>query len=199
MAKPTTAVLIAAATVLLLVATAYAGLPRPKHTGEIEVPRSIAGVELGMRINKADREWGRKGDCGRVRERRGIRACVYEGRNPRAGFATIESARRRKVSSVAIQAGLHRGEYVFKGRLLRIETSEGIGLGSRRARIRKAYPRATPTANKTGYIVDGRGRSYMTFQTLDREQVTGITLVDGDHQGRVAAPTALDSALATRP
>jgi hypothetical protein len=199
MAKPATTALIAAAAALLLAATAYAGLPRPRHSNEIEVPTAIAGVELAMRINRADREWGRKGDCGRVRKRGRIRACAYEGRNPRAGTATIESARRRKVSSVAIQAGLHRGDYVFKGRLLRIDTSEGIGLGSRRARVRKAYPRAIPTANKTGYIVEGEGRSYMTFQTLDRKHVTGITLVDGVHQGRVAATAALDSALVTRP
>jgi hypothetical protein len=197
MSKPTTTVLLAAVAALLLAATAYAGLPRPKHTDEIDVPRSIAGVELGMRINKADREWGRTGDCGRAPERKGIRSCIYEGRNPRAGSATIESARRRKVSSVAIEAGLHRGEYVFKGRLLRFETEERIGLGSSRSDVRKAYPRALRAANKTGFIVEGPGRSYMSFQTLDRKRVTGIALVDGRSQGRVPA-TALDS-LATRP
>lgn len=188
--------LAAAAAALLLAAGAYAGLPKPKRGHEIDVPRSIAGVEPGMRINEADREWGRTGDCGRFRERRRIRACVYVGRNPRAGMATIEAARRRKVSSVAIAAGIHRGEYVFKGRLLRFETDEGIGLGSPRADVRKAYPKALRAADKTGFIVAGPGRSYMTFQTLDRERVTGIALVDGNHQGRVAA---LDSALPTRP
>ncbi|KAA0273117.1 MAG: hypothetical protein EDQ89_05890 [Acidobacteria bacterium] len=196
MSKPITTALIAATSALLLAATAYAGLPRPRHTDEIDVPRSIAGVELGMSLKRADREWGRAGDCGRARERRGIRACVYEGRNPRAGAATIESARRRKVSSIAIRAGLHRGEYVFRGRLLRLATRERIGLGSSRADVRKAYPRALPTANRTGFIVAGPGRSYLTFQTLDRWRVTGIALVDGEHQGRVAA---LDSASPTRP
>jgi hypothetical protein len=195
MTKPTTIALIAAAAALLLVATAHAGLPKPKHGDEIDVPRSIAGVELGMRINEADREWGRKGDCRRVPERKRIRTCVYEGRNERAGSAAIEAARRREVSSVAIYAALERGEYVFKGRLTRFETDDGIGLGSRRSDVRKAYPRALRAANKTGFIVEGPGRSYMTFQTLDRKRVTGITLLDGDSQGRVAA---LESP-ATRP
>ena len=39
------------------------------------------------------------------------------------------------------------------------------------------------TANKTGYIVEGKGRSYMTFQTFDDKRITGITLVDGKHHG----------------
>jgi len=196
MPKPIAIALVAALALLLLAASAHAGLPRPKRGHEIDVPRSIAGVELGMSIAGADREWGRTGDCGRAPGRRGIRACAYVGRNPRAGSATIEAARRRDVSSVAVEAGLHRGAYVFKGRLLRFETDEGIGLGSRRADVRRAFPKALRTANRTGFIVEGPGRSYMTFQTLDRKRVTGIALVDGDHQGRVAA---LDSSLPTRP
>jgi hypothetical protein len=195
MSKPITTALVVAAAALLLAAAASAALPRPKETNEIDVPRSIGGVEPGMKIKRADREWGRAGDCGRVRERKGIRACVYEGRNERAGSALIESARRREVSSVAIHAALERGRYVFKGRLTRFETDDGIGLGSRRSEVRKAYPRALRAANKTGFIVEGPGRSYMTFQTFDRKRVTGIALLDGEGQGRVAA---LDS-LATRP
>lgn len=191
MSKPLAITLAAVLAALSLAASASAGLPKPKHGYEIDVPRSIAGVAPGMRIGRADREWGRTGDCGRFRERRRIRACVYVGRNPRAGAATIESASRRRVSSVVIAAGLHRGEYVLKGRLLRFETEEGIGLGSSRADVRKAYPKALRAADRAGFIVEGKGRSYMTFQTLDRERVTGITLVDGNHQGRVAA---LDSA-----
>jgi hypothetical protein len=199
MSKPTATFLAAGLAALLLAATASAGLPKPQHGHEIDVPRSIAGVELGMKIDKADREWGRRGDCGRVRERKRIRACVYEGRNERAGRAVIEAARRREVSSVAILAALERGEYVFKGRLTRFETDDGIGLGSRRSDVRKAYPRALRAANKTGFIVEGPGRSYMTFQTLDRKRVTGITLVDGDSQGRVAPRAAGLDSLATRP
>jgi len=195
MAKPTASLLAVAAAALLVAPGAGAALPRPKHTSEIDVPRSIAGVGLGTPIARADREWGRTGDCGRDEERKGLRICSYQGRNPRAGDATIEAARRRKVSAIGIQAGLDGDRYVFKGRLMRMRTGKGIGLGSRAARVRKAYPRAIPTADRTGYIVEGERRSYMAFQTLDRKHVTGIELVDGVGQGRAAA---LDS-LATRP
>jgi hypothetical protein len=192
-----TAILIATAIAALLVAAAAsAGLPRPKRSNEIDVVRSIGGVELGMRLKRADREWGRTGDCGRIRERKGIRACAYESRNPGAGSAAIEAARRSAVSSVGIYAGLDGKRYTFKGRLRRLRTEDGIRLGSPRADVRKAYPTALRAANKTGFLVEGPGRTYMSFQTLDRKRVTGITLVDGTSQGRTAA---LESLFAKRP
>ena len=66
---------------------------------------------------------------------------------------------------------------------MRIEAKRNVGLGARGKKVPKAYPDAIRTANRTGYIVEGKGRSYMTFQTLDGEHITGITLVDGRHQG----------------
>ena len=44
-----------------------------------------------------------------------------------------------------------------------------------RSKLRSTYPKAIRTANKTGYIVEGKGRSYMTFQTFDDKRITGIT------------------------
>ena len=169
-----------AALALALAAAAAAGLPKPKDTVRIEVPKSIAGVELKMKLKRANKEWGHRGDC----DFRGVQSCTYEGRNPRVGSASIEAARRGNVSSFGIFAGRDgKDEYVFKGRLLRFDTKEGIGLGDKGAKVPRAYPKAIRTANKTGYIVEGKGRSYMTFQTFDDKRITGITLVDGKHHG----------------
>jgi hypothetical protein len=180
MPRAFTALLAVSALVLLLAASASAALPKPRHTKKIDVPRSIAGVGLKMKIEDADKEWGRKGDC----DLKGFSTCVYEARNPRSGSASIEAARRGNVSSIGIFAGRNKNDrWVFKGKLTRIEAKRGIGLGARARKVPKAYPEAIRTANRTGYIVEGRGRSYMTFQTLDGKHVTGITLVDGRHQG----------------
>lgn len=180
MKKLATGALAATLAVLALAPAADAGLPKPKDTSKIVVPDSIAGVVLKEKIKQANKAWGRRGDC----DFRGFQSCVYEGRNPRAGKATIEAARRGNVSSFGIYAGRDENdEYVFKGKLLRFETKEGIGLGSKGARVPKAYPKAIKTANGTGYIVPTKGHPYMTFQTLDGKRITAITVLDGKHQG----------------
>jgi hypothetical protein len=180
MRKLTTAALAAALIALALAPAAGAGLPKPKDTKRIDVPESIAGVVLKKKIKQANKAWGRRGDC----DFRGFQSCVYEGRNPRAGRALIEAARRGNVSSFGIYAGRDSSdEYVFKGKLLRFETKQGIGLGSKGSRVRKAYPKAIATANGTGYLVAGDKHSYMTFQTLGGKRITAITVVDGKHQG----------------
>jgi len=180
MSRAATTVLLAVAGLALgLAAPAAAALPKPKDEA-IEVPSSIAGVALKTGIERADRAWGRRGDCALE----GLQSCVYESRDPRKGSASIEAAHRGMVSSISVLAGRNgRDRYVFEGRLTRLETKEGIGLGDRGRKVAKAYPEAIRTAHKTGYLIEGRGRSYMTFQTLDRKHITGITLVDGRHQG----------------
>ena len=180
MPRAATALLVATALALLLAASASAALPKPRHTKKIDVPKSIAGIGLKMKIEDADKEWGRKGDC----DLKGFSTCVYDARNPRSGSASVEAARRGNVSSIGIFAGRNKNDrWVFKGKLLRIEAKRGIGLGAPGRKVPKAYPDAIRTANRTGYIVEGKGRSYMTFQTLDGKHITGITLVDGRHQG----------------
>ena len=180
MPRAVIAPIVTAALALLLAASASAALPKPRHTKKIDVPESIAGVGLKMKIEDADKEWGRRGDC----DLKGFSTCVYEGRNPRSGSASIEAARRGNDSSIGIFAGRNKNDrWVFKGKLMRIEAKRNIGLGARGKKVPKAYPDAIRTANRTGYIVEGKGRSYMTFQTLDGEHITGITLVDGRHQG----------------
>ncbi len=164
---------------LVLATAASAGLPKPKGD-RIVVPERIADVSLGLSIKKANKAWGRQGDC----DLRGFQSCTYAGRNPRAGSASIEAAVKGRVSSFGIFAGrTGDGRYFYKGKLLFLETKEGIGLGDKGAKVARAYPKAIKTANRTGYIVEGRGRSYMTFQTLDGKRITAITVVDGDNQG----------------
>ena len=174
------ALLPALALALLLPSTGSASLPRPDKA-LIKVPQSIGGVELKQRLIAADKAWGRTGDCDLSSK---AKSCIYESRNERAGVARIDAAARKRVSSFAIEAGRNsRGDYVFKGRLLKFETRQRIGLGDKGKKVKKHYPEAIATANRTGYIIEGEGRSYMTIQTLDGKRITAISVVDGRHQG----------------
>ena len=179
MRKLAIAGLAIAALGLAVAPAASAGLPKPRETKRIDVPETIGGVRLGMKIKHANRSWGRRGDC----DFRGFQSCLYEAKSPRKGNAVIEAAKRGDVSSFGIFAGRDGDRYVFEGRLMGFQAKRGIGLGDKGRKVRRAFPKAIRTANDTGWIVEGRRRSYMTFQTLDGKHITGITVVDGAEQG----------------
>jgi len=161
-------------------AGAAAALPKPEDP-TIDVPSSIGGVTVKDRLKDADRAWGRSGKCD---DAPGIETCSYASDDPLKGRAAIAAAVHKRVSSVSIKAGQDdEGAYVFTGRLMRFETPEGIGLGDPGKRIRKAYPEAIKTAGGTGFLIPGAGKSYMTVQTFAGKRITGITVVDGKHQG----------------
>jgi hypothetical protein len=165
---------------LLAPATGLASLPKPDDV-LIEVPATIGGVELKQNIKKADKIWGKTGECDFSDS---FKSCIYQGKNALAGQATIEAAVHGQVSGFAIEAGLSKeSRFVFKGRLLKFETKQGIGLGDKGKRVLEAYPDAIKTANNTGYIIEGKGKSYMTIQTLDAKRITAISVIDGKHQG----------------
>ena len=178
--RPLTVVLAALCTALAAPATALAALPKPRDS-TIAVPGSIGGVAVKQGLKDADRAWGRTGACDLSP---GFKSCSYESGDPLKGRAWIDAATRKRVSSFAIEAGRDEdGGYVFAGRLLRFETEDGIGLGDKGGRVPKAYPDAIKTAGKTGYLIEGERRSYMTFQTLGGNRITAITVFDGKHQG----------------
>ena len=165
---------------LLVPASAGAALPKAKSK-RIVVPSSIGGVELRDRITEANRTWGGDGKCDFSLR---LKTCVYASADERKGRAEIDAAVQKQVSSFAIEAGRdEEGDYVFEGGLTRFRTSEGIGLGDPGKRIKKAYPEAIKTAGKTGYLIPGPGKSYMTVQTLGGSRITAIAVLDGDHQG----------------
>jgi len=172
--------LAACVALLLLPASGHAALPKPKRQ-QILVPASIGGVELKQRIRDADAAWGSSGYCDLSP---GLQSCTYESKDPRKGHAEIDAAVQKRVSSFAIVAGRdEEGHFVFEGKLLRFRTPEGIGLGDKGRKIGRAYPDAIKTAGKTGYLIEGKGKSYMTVQTLGGKRITAITVVDGLHQG----------------
>jgi hypothetical protein len=173
--------LIALLAALALPASGLAALPKPKDRS-IVVPSSIGGVEVKQGLKNADRAWGRTGDCDLSGS---FKSCRYASDDALKGSASIDAAARGKVTSFVIAAGRdEEGAYVFAGRLLRFRTDAGIGLGDRGAKVAKAYPDAIKAAGKTGYLIPGRGRSYMTVQTLaPGKRITAITVVDGRHQG----------------
>jgi len=165
---------------MLLPASGFAALPKARDS-RIVVPSSIGGVSMEQRLKDADKAWGRTGDCDLSP---GLKSCVYESEDPLEGSARIDAAVHKRVSSVEIRAGRdEEGAYVFKGKLRKFRTAEGIGLGDLGRKVPKAYPEAIKTAGKTGYLIEGKAKSYMTLQTLGGKRITAITIVDGFHQG----------------
>ncbi|MFN8112454.1 MAG: hypothetical protein U0R51_04570 [Solirubrobacterales bacterium] len=155
---------------LVLAAAASAALPKPD--GPIKVPTDLAGVKLGMKIKSADGAWGGKGDCQSSGD---FKYCLYDGGEQ--GSAQL-SAEKGEISSAVINAGFRDGQYSFKGPLMKFETKEGLGLGDKLSKVKKAYPKAKKNGT-AGFYIAGKGKSAMGFTTNDGKHITGIYLSDG--------------------
>ena len=154
----------------VLAATASAALPKPD--GPIKVPTDLAGVKLGMKIKAADDAWGGKGDCQTSGD---FKYCNYAGGEQ--GSAQL-SAEQGEISSASINAGFKDGKYDFSGPLMKFETKQGLGLGDKISKVKKAYPKAKKNGS-AGFYVPGKGKSSMGFTTNDQKHITGIYLSDG--------------------
>ena len=164
---------------LALPAAASAGpLPDPE-TIQIKVPKSIGGVELGQTLKAADKAWGKTGDC---QGDKSFGSCAYGDFSGKKGSASIE-ANDGEVTSFGIFTNFdEHGRPIFKGSLLEFQTKEGIGLGSPASDVKKAYPKAEKLKGQ-GYLVNGKGKSYMVFTVLGGKKVSSIGVADGKHQG----------------
>ena len=141
------------------------------------VPKTLGGVGFGMKISKADKAWGGKGDCD---SSGGSANCTYLTKKSEDGNASISGFEKGKVFSAGINAGFNdKGKYVFDGPLMVFQTSEGIGLGDKGSKVKKAYPKAKKFSNQ-GYTVYGKGDSFMTFITGDGKHITGINMANGE-------------------
>lgn len=174
--------LLTALSVALLVpsASALAGMPEPKDP-QIDPPLSLAGIEMGMKLKKADKQWGSHGDC---RDEQGFEGCTYGkvGRtgNSKRGYAEID-ANRGKVFLAVIQAPTKKNgtKARFKGPLMDMISMEGIGLGSKMEDVKEAYPDVKKLPGGIGYELKGKGKTAMDFVgygSKGKRKVTSILL-----------------------
>jgi hypothetical protein len=176
MKKLMKATLAAAALCLALPAIGLAGLPEPSDT-TIKVPDTIGGVKLGMKLKKADKAWGKTGDC---QIDHGAGSCFYKTKSAEDGTADISSDQDGKVFAASISAGLtDKGKWVFGGPTSVFETSEGIGLGDKGSKVKKAYPEAKKISD-AGYVIQGKGKGSFTFATADGKHITSIYMAAGE-------------------
>ena len=116
-----------------LAGPAGATLPTPKLR-RIVPGRSIAGVRIGQSAGDALAAWGPgetcinrvDGNCDWITLKQGVASI------------TLRTGRVRR--EVSITAGSGDGGYAFGGTLPELRTSRGIGLGSTRAQVVRAYP-----------------------------------------------------------
>src|SRR4051795_6415095 len=157
---------------LLLPATAAAKFDFPHK--RIVVNSSIAGVKLGQSAKAAKRAWHgaarchRQGDamaCSRGSERKGHAGFVYAAGTDRV----------IQVNLLAGTSALHK--IVFRKPFTTLKTSKGIGLGSRKAAVKKAYPGGRSVNGPADYCVK-KGNTTTTF-TFDRRRALNITTYRG--------------------
>jgi hypothetical protein len=176
MKKLMKAALVVATLCLALPAIGLAGLPEPSNT-TIKPPATIGGVKLGMKLKKADKAWGKTGDC---QIDHGVGSCFYKTKSAEDGTADISSDQKGKVFAASIDAGLtEKGKWVFGGPTSVFETPEGIGLGDKGSKVKKAYPNAKKVADG-GYVIAGKGKGSFTFVTGDGKHITSIYMAAGE-------------------
>lgn len=153
------AALAGALLVLLAVPSAHATLPKFADK-TIVVGKSIGGVKLGMGAAAAKKAWGGAKGCALF----GSASCIY-----RPAGSTQSSAGEGsfgfpggKVTSVYIAAPLGAKGYLYKPPLSTPKTDKGIGIGSKLAAAKKAYPKATVSG--TFMTITGKGGVSTTFE-----------------------------------
>jgi hypothetical protein len=121
--------------VVALPAAAGAHLPQPKSTA-IKPGTSMAGVKLDMTKKQVLAKWG-KTTCDSS-------TCTWEGPGTRGkNERAIVSFVNGKAVQISISAATKGNNLKFKpGVLSQWKTSKGISLGSPKAKVPKAYPKA---------------------------------------------------------
>jgi hypothetical protein len=151
---------------LSLPATAAAKFD-PSHK-RIVINSSIAGVKLGQTPRAAKSAWKGRVKCHRKGE---AHACGF-GSERRGHLGFIYASESKPVFQVSILAGisaLHRP--VFSKPFTTLKTSKGIGLGSKKSAVKRAYPGGTSSGaeycvkrnNTTTTFVFDRGLFMITM------------------------------------
>jgi hypothetical protein len=145
--------------VLALAAPASASIPAPTST-KIVPATSLGGVTLGQSMAAANQAWGGGGACLSSscsfladRDTRGFNGRGY------FGFAAD------KITNVFIQPPRHSytGAYLYKGPLMKLKTSKGIGLGARLKDLKAAYPKVKLIGRALWSLKSGKRQTTFSF------------------------------------
>lgn len=137
---------------------------------KIVVNKSIAGVKLGQSIDAAKNAWNGDASC----HPKGDAAACQWGSEGRGGFLSFIYARGiDDVFQVSIIASAKHGQNVFRKPLTTVKTSKGIGLGSKRSAVKRAYPGGS---SETYQYLIVRGKVSTNFQFTADRRVSSITI-----------------------
>jgi hypothetical protein len=167
----------AAVVCVSLCATAAWAAKLPTFKSDLIVPnKSLAGVTLKSTYKKAVKAF-RSGASGCST----TTGCVYraaDGATFSIQFARLTATSKPIVAQISILAGdkvtgTHE-KPLFDTPLAALKTAKGIGLGSTRAALKRAYPHATGNAVE-GFTIKGHGEYATSFHLLDG-RVTDIQM-----------------------
>lgn len=155
---------------LSIVGVAYAAKFDPSNK-KIVIHKSIAGVKLGQSIEAAKRAWQGDVRCGRQGD---ATSCLWGSGSERKGrLGFVYATGTDRVFQVSISAGISDHKSVYRKPLTTVKTSKGIGLGSKRSAVKRAYPGGS---NVNGYCVDRGTTVSTTFNFDEGGRVAIITM-----------------------
>jgi hypothetical protein len=144
----------------------------PSHK-RIVIHNSIAGVKLGQSIKGAKRAWRGAGRCGGHGD---ATACLW-GSERKGHLGFVYATGTDRVFQVSISAGISEHKNVYRKPLTTLKTSKGIGLGSKKSAVKRAYPGGRSINGPIDYCIR-RGNTTTTFD-FDPRRVAGITMYRG--------------------
>lgn len=173
-------VALAAACLLLaaLAPAAQAALPKTK-TNKIVPGKSVAGVELGMKMKRAAKVWKMEegSSCFQIFGSKDL-SCMFElmssSANYNTGNISYEGQKGKTVKRIVIEAPDPGTGPDFSSKMNRYKTSKGVGIGATKRKLSNEFGNKL----KRKGSIDG----YTTYQVAGPKKAKTIFIVYG---GRV--------------
>jgi hypothetical protein len=154
---------------------AYAAKPFDPSNKKIVIHSSIAGVKLGQSIGAAKGAWRGAAKCGSQGDAVG---CNWG--SERKGYLSFGYARGTdRVDQVTIFAGISEHKNVYRKPLTTLKTSKGIGLGSKKSAVKRAYPGGRKDGSFPNSYCLHRGNTVTRFFFDERNRAFEIILYRG--------------------
>ena len=162
--------LLSALALFALAPTAQASWPNFSNN-KIEINKQIGGVKLGAGKASGVKAWGKKGS------RCEATFCQWDTGQGYVGYANFSFVRGNDISAINLDGSYGRdGKARFPKQLRGPKTSKGIGIGSKKRALKKAYPKAKDLG--TAFRIK-KGRRETFFQ-IDKatKKVRQITMTE---------------------
>jgi hypothetical protein len=165
---------VATAGLLALAPAAEAAMPK-FSSKTIVVNKSIGGVKLGAKSAAGKKAWGAGSVCD-------LSNCFWRVRpqDTSKGDARFVFGEDGKIRTIQIDVIRNaKGKFSFKSPLTAVKTSKNIGIGSKVAALKKAYPKAKDEGGTGNVFTITQGTRLTRFVVdLESKRVTGIALAD---------------------